>query len=167
MCHLTEPGQVETTPVAYHDIAECKAALRRSRCYTTQHDGEVPLAIKDGTPMDPLCDRNATQLHDNECTVPIVVPKVRSVARAHSACCAMQALCVCGGYLQKQSIALWQDMEPPIFVYYQLSGLWQNHRRYIKSRRWVGPVEVGRVDRGAVGMTMWLRCAPQRRSTAR
>ena len=94
MCHLTEPGQVETAPVAYHDLAECKAALRRSRCYTTQHDGEVPLAIKDGTPMDPLCDRNASQLHDNERTVPIVVPKVRSVPRAHSACCAMQAVCV-------------------------------------------------------------------------
>lgn len=27
-----------------------------------------------------------------------------------------------------------QDMQPPIYVYYELDGVYQNHRRYVKSR---------------------------------
>jgi len=27
-----------------------------------------------------------------------------------------------------------EDMEPPVYVYYQLEDFYQNHRRYVKSR---------------------------------
>ena len=32
------------------------------------------------------------------------------------------------------NIAVDEDMEPPIYVYYELERFYQNHRRYVKSR---------------------------------
>ena len=46
---------VETEPVSYHANADCMAALRRSNCYIDQHDASgMPLALKDGSPLDPV-----------------------------------------------------------------------------------------------------------------
>jgi hypothetical protein len=32
------------------------------------------------------------------------------------------------------SVKIEADMEPPVYVYYQLDNFYQNHRRYVKSR---------------------------------
>lgn len=58
--------------------------------------------------------------------------------------------CITGSTVQEQLTDLWArqllppncavtvditaDMAPPIFVYYELDGVYQNHRRYVKSR---------------------------------
>lgn len=34
----------------------------------------------------------------------------------------------------KLTIDITRDMQPPIYVYYELDGVYQNHRRYVKSR---------------------------------
>eukprot|EP01051_Picozoa_sp_SAG22_P028400 SAG22_NODE_10001_length_559_cov_0.789130_1_plen_177_part_01 len=97
-------GVVETEPVSYEANADCMAALRRSRCYASQHDASgQPLALTLGLPLDPLCARNSSVAADdsNVCNVTVTVPA---------------------------------EMQPPIYVYYQLSNYWQNHRRYMSMR---------------------------------
>ena len=65
------------------------------------------------------------------------------------------------GWLMEHSVAVPADMQPPINVYYRVSGVFQNYRRYTKSRsskQMRGPTKSGEQPLQASELA---QCAPQ------
>lgn len=65
------------------------------------------------------------------------------------------------GWLMQHSVAVPSDMQPPINVYYRVSGVFQNYRRYTKSRsskQMRGPTKSGEQPLKASELAL---CAPQ------
>lgn len=103
-------GAAETDAVRYDSVAECRAALKRSPCYSGQFENGEPKALK-GVPLDPLCADRSLRVDewptagdgdgDVTCEVKLTVAEA---------------------------------MEPPVYLQYELTGFFQNHRRYYGSR---------------------------------
>ena len=104
-------GTPTTSAVRYDDKPECKAALKRSPCYTEQFDADDKPKALAGVPLNPLC-----------------ADRTKSVAEWATAGAANDDV-TCS-----VTMTVTEAMEPPIFLHYQLTNFFQNHRRYITNR---------------------------------
>ena len=104
-------GVTETEAVRYDSVGACSAGLKRSPCYTEQFDADGKAKALQGVPLDPLCaDR----------TVPADEWDTAGVGGADVTC--------------EVKLSVTEALEPPIYLQYQLTGFFQNHRRYYGSR---------------------------------
>ena len=104
-------GTSSTAVMRYDHKPECAAALKRSPCYTEQFDDAGDPKALSGVPMNPLCaDRSAA-----------VADWATAGAAGDDVTCSV-------------TMTVTEAMEPPIFLHYQLTNFFQNHRRYTTNR---------------------------------
>lgn len=62
------------------------------------------------------------------------IAQLRNQTQALSALYVIFVINICSTYSSQVKFTIDEDVDGPIYVYYELQNFYQNHRRYVKSR---------------------------------